>query len=343
MRPDVGTSAWISCAGRLPWGQPGDQRSDDAWSLTYDWTVTAPVEILGYPHLRLVLSSSAPAALLSAKLVDVFPDGTAALVTRGLLNLTHRASSTDPAPLVPGAPVEVDVELEAAAYLFSPGHRIRLSIAGADWPNTWPAPGPVTLTIPRSSITFALPSLEGPAPISSPPEFYAPPAGSDDDLDDGTEQPTTWRIEHDVLERVTRAVIDHGTSYRGAHGARVAEAYHGEVAVSLRDPADATASATCRFEVAWPEAIVRRPRAAAGAQRRHGLRGRDRSRHHRGRSAVLLSYLAADDPTRSPLTSSTAVPTRSGAVAPPKVVRGAELRLRPGGRPSRDGRGGPAA
>src|SRR5262249_43086230 len=39
VRPDVGTSAWISCAGRLPWGQPGDQRADDAWSLAYEWPV----------------------------------------------------------------------------------------------------------------------------------------------------------------------------------------------------------------------------------------------------------------------------------------------------------------
>ena len=34
---DVGASAWISCAGRLPWGQPSDQREDDARSLTFEW------------------------------------------------------------------------------------------------------------------------------------------------------------------------------------------------------------------------------------------------------------------------------------------------------------------
>ena len=27
--PDVGTAAWIDCAGHLPWGQSADQRSDD--------------------------------------------------------------------------------------------------------------------------------------------------------------------------------------------------------------------------------------------------------------------------------------------------------------------------
>ena len=37
---DVGMAAWISCAGGLPWGQPLDQRADDARSLTYDWPIT---------------------------------------------------------------------------------------------------------------------------------------------------------------------------------------------------------------------------------------------------------------------------------------------------------------
>ena len=36
------------------------------------------------------------------RLCEVFPDGTSTLVTRALLNLTHRESDEHPAPLVPG-------------------------------------------------------------------------------------------------------------------------------------------------------------------------------------------------------------------------------------------------
>ena len=47
---DVGAAGWISCAGRLPWGQPTDQREDDARSLTYEWgPFDEEVEILGQP------------------------------------------------------------------------------------------------------------------------------------------------------------------------------------------------------------------------------------------------------------------------------------------------------
>ncbi len=214
VRADVGTSAWISCAGRLPWGQPADQRADDAWSLTYEWPVGAGgVEILGHAIARLRLRSSAEVASLSAKLVDVFPDGTAALVTRGLLNLTHRQSSTAPTVLPVDQPVDVSIELEAAAYAFPGGHRIRLSLAGADWPNTWPSPGPVTFTVERGTVQLELPVLEGPPPLGDPPSFVPPEAGGDEsdaEEADGPQPPTLWRVDDDVLARVTTAVVAHG-------------------------------------------------------------------------------------------------------------------------------------
>ena len=76
-------------------------------------------------------------------------------------------------------------------------------------------------------------------------------------IDDSSENPpTVWRIEHDVLGRETRAVIDHGSRYPGEHGARVEEHYTGEVAVSTTDPGDARAHATARYVIAWPEATV---------------------------------------------------------------------------------------
>ena len=241
VRPDVGTSAWISCAGRLPWGQPQDQRGDDAWSLTFDWPVEgSPTEVLGYPLLHLCVWSDAPVASLSAKLEDVFPDGTSALVTRGFLNLTHRSGSTTPEPVPVGEAVEVTVELEAASYVFPPGHRIRLAVAGTDWPNTWPPPTPVTLTVDRASVRLALPVLEGAAPIVEPPTFHAPLDSSEEDGEEPGTRPI-WRFEHDILARMTTAIVDHGESYGGAHGVRVTDAYRGDVTVSLTDPGRATA------------------------------------------------------------------------------------------------------
>jgi predicted acyl esterase len=256
IRGDTGSSAWISCAGRLPWGQPTDQREDDARSLVYEWgPLESEFEILGHPTLELTLVSSVPVAYLSAKLNDVFPDGTSALVTRGLLNLAHRDSSFAPVPLEPGAPTPLQLELEATSWVFEPGHRIRLSLAGADWPNVWPPPAGGTLAVDGGSLSLSLPRLEGESPFAVAPEF-APSAGADAHAAEpsGEQPPVVWRVERDVLGREARAVISHGSSYDGELGGKVEERYEGEVGVSTEDPGSAWARATCRYVLRWPEA-----------------------------------------------------------------------------------------
>ncbi len=91
VRPDVGTDAWISCAGHLPYGQPLDQRHDDADSLTWDFDADG-VELAGHPVLHLTVAADRPSAQVSVKLCDVFVDGTSTLITRGLLDLDARDS-----------------------------------------------------------------------------------------------------------------------------------------------------------------------------------------------------------------------------------------------------------
>ncbi len=149
------------------------------------------------------------------------------------------------------------VELEAASYVFPPGHRVRLALAGTDWPNTWPPPTPVTLAVDRSRVQLELPSVDGPGPVAEPPPFSAPPArggAEDEDDSDGDDIGTPiWRLEHDVLARRSRAVVDHGGTSRGPHEARVTDWYQGQVEVSLLDPGRSSATARCRFELAWPD------------------------------------------------------------------------------------------
>ena len=109
---------------------PLDQRGDDAWSLTTDWPVAAATEIMGHVVVKVSVTSDQPVAYLSVKLNDVWPDGASALVTRGLLNLTHRVDP--PAVLVAGQAYEIEVEMEATSWVFPAGHSIRLSVAGND-------------------------------------------------------------------------------------------------------------------------------------------------------------------------------------------------------------------
>ena len=253
-KPDVGTAAWNSCAGGLPWGQPTDQREDDAWSLTYQWPVGADdFEVLGHASVAMSLASDQPVAFVSCKICDVFPDGTSALVTRGFLNLTHRRSSTNPQPLVVDAFEDVNIECEATSWVFKSGHQIRLSIAGADWPNSWASPRPFSLRIDRSTLELSLPHVSGPG--SGTPEF-APIVEATKVKESPTDKSvaTKWIIERDVLGHTTVARTQYGGHSDVRDHGTADELYQGEVGVSLTDPGQSWVYAKTRYQLVWPEA-----------------------------------------------------------------------------------------
>jgi len=142
---------------------PDDQRAEDGMSLAFD---SAPLErdlhVLGFPQVRLTLSSDRPLALVCVRLCEVFPDGASKLVTRQILNLCHRDSNEHPSPLVPGQAEQVVVELDAIGHVLAAGNRVRLAISPTYWPWAWPSPEPVTLTV-----------VAGPGPLVELPEIDA--------------------------------------------------------------------------------------------------------------------------------------------------------------------------
>jgi uncharacterized protein len=250
IRGDVGVTGSIWCAGLPPFGLPWDQRADEAHSLVYDWPVEAETEIMGRPRVDLTVTSSVPVAFVSAKLCDVAPDGTSALVTRAILNLTHRASHERPEPLPAGEPVRVSLELDATAYVFEPGHRIRLDLAPSDFPSSWPPPLAGVLTVDPERSALVLPTLHGP-PVAPPPAFApgAPLVRSPGRV--------RWEIHEDVLARERAVEIDHG-GVRGRVGVtETSDRYHGEIRVRWDEPGHCTATAGAELELGWPEGVAR--------------------------------------------------------------------------------------
>jgi uncharacterized protein len=144
----AGTEAGVWCADGQSADLAGDQRPDDALSLVHDWEpLEEPLELFGFPDAALALEADRPQALVCVRLCDVAPDGVSALVSRGLLNLTHRESHEHPEELEPGRRYEVRVPLDFTAQVVPAGHRLRLAVSPTYWPWTWPSPEPVTLTL----------------------------------------------------------------------------------------------------------------------------------------------------------------------------------------------------
>jgi len=255
VRGDVGAYGAGSGAGALPAGQPLDQRADEAHSLVYTWPrFEQETEILGYPRVDITLSCTAPIASLSAKLCDVFEDGTSVLVSRGWLNLTHRDSHTKPEALRTGERYTISFDLDATSWVFEAGHALRLDLAGADWPNVWPPPEPLKLTVDPAASTVSLPVVEGPSPVAETPAFAPPPARTDEPL--GQAGPV-WRFEHDVLRRESRVVIDHDHTTALDDGSAFLEHYWGNAGVSTVDPGESFVTGGAAFELRWDGTVVR--------------------------------------------------------------------------------------
>src|SRR5262249_155370 len=143
--PFVGFSDLALAAGGAG---SGEQAGNEPFSLLFtSKPLTSDTQILGFPRVTLFASTTAEVAFFAVRLCDVAPNGSSTLVSKGLLNGTRRESMTEPVPMDPGKVYEITFELDAASWLFPKGHRIRVAVSGADFPEVWPSPLATTIRI----------------------------------------------------------------------------------------------------------------------------------------------------------------------------------------------------
>jgi putative CocE/NonD family hydrolase len=252
-RATVGTSGPLSWgAGGEPNGLARDLRPDEARGLAY---TSAPLEravsVIGLPEVVLHVSATMPVATCAVRVSEVSPLGVSALVTQGVLNLTHRRSDTDPEPLVPGRVEEVRIPLRATGYRFSPGHRIRLTVLTAMWPIIWPSPLPGELGVHWGAATpsrLVLPVLADDVATLEPPAFDTSDAGVRE-VGGSEEDPAVWEVAEDVLRGEVAVTIAEGGASLLEDGSRV---YSSErLVLRASDPDPARASLDSEVVYAW--------------------------------------------------------------------------------------------
>jgi|tagenome__1003787_1003787.scaffolds.fasta_scaffold20965343_3 putative CocE/NonD family hydrolase len=117
---------------------PVDQRVVDGRADVLCYTgpvLTEPVEVTGFVELKVFVSASTVDTDITAKLVDVFPDGKAINLCDGILRLRYRNSLSEPQLMTPGQVYEVTVPMSVTSNVFLPGHRIRLDVSGSNFPH----------------------------------------------------------------------------------------------------------------------------------------------------------------------------------------------------------------
>jgi predicted acyl esterase len=237
----VGVTAGL-WSGGLDFGLPGDQRPDEALSLVYtSEPLEEDVHVIGRARAILHVASSASVIGFAASLCDVSPDGVSNLVAKGMLNVTRRSSLTDPEPLGPDEVVELDVDIDATAWVFRQGHRIRLAVANADWPNVWPTPQPATSTVHRGgehASRLVLPTVPATGSAAAPAFRPSPPTASApaDETD-----PPRWEVSSDLVTGRSQVRIAGGYDSR-INATTVRRRTYSFVAdCDPRDPASASA------------------------------------------------------------------------------------------------------
>lgn len=109
------------------------EEREDVLSYTTP-SLRRPVEVTGPVELVLYVSSSARDTDFTGKLVDVYPEGSAEILTDGILRARYRESFSDPRPLEPGEVYELRVDMWATSNVFRAGHRIRLEVSSSNFP-----------------------------------------------------------------------------------------------------------------------------------------------------------------------------------------------------------------
>ena len=134
-----------TCGGAtlLPGAQTGvnagpmDQRVVEGRQDVLVYT-TAPfihdLEVIGKVELLLSVASTARDTDFTGKVVDVFPDGRALLLTDGILRARYRHSFSHIELLEPGIVCELHIDLIATANVFQAGHSIRLEVSSSNFP-----------------------------------------------------------------------------------------------------------------------------------------------------------------------------------------------------------------
>ena len=142
-------------------------------SLTYvSDPLSSDTVVLGTIRVTLFVASTAPDTDFQVSVADVWPNGDVEYVQKGWLRASHRKlvvpgdvnysasiyrpvhthQLADLQPLVPGAPVEIDVEIPPVGQAFRQGHKIRVDIEMPSiLPELW---GFLPLPIPAVNLVY---------------------------------------------------------------------------------------------------------------------------------------------------------------------------------------------
>lgn len=146
------------------WAGSHDQREVEQRGDVLVYTgeeLAADLDVVGHVTATVTVATSAADTDVTAKLVDVHPDGRAMLVCDGILVLSAREGLDRRVPVPSETPLSLTVQLGPTAMRFAAGHRVRLELSSSNFPRFARNPNtggraadatPASLTVARQRV-----------------------------------------------------------------------------------------------------------------------------------------------------------------------------------------------
>lgn len=133
---------------------PADQSADDRLSLCY---TSAPLreakEITGVARITLLMAATTDEATVVAKLCVVSPDGKSQVIAQGNGNPARPDAHAAKAPLTsPTERRQLTIAMHPTSVVVPAGARLRVALAGADFPELWPTSRRYMLIVHRGDV-----------------------------------------------------------------------------------------------------------------------------------------------------------------------------------------------
>jgi putative CocE/NonD family hydrolase len=238
--PTVGATAGLLDPLGIGVGYALDQGPDERASLCFTsapWT--QDFELAGSPVVELwmeVPGNLVQAVMVGVRLSDVAPDGGSTLITRGCMAVS--------------GVLPIRIELRPTAYRVAAGHRLRLALAGADFPAVWPTPANAAIHVHHGG---AQPSRVGlpvaraedatpPPPIEPSPELSPWDAGG----------APGWTIEYDQVEHGVAVTLAGRGALNLPGGSRFELEHTARAVVARAHPDQAALEADAEIQIAAP-------------------------------------------------------------------------------------------
>ncbi|WP_101842065.1 CocE/NonD family hydrolase [Halobacillus sp. Marseille-P3879] len=238
-----------------PFGQPGDlpadQRLENGKSVVFtSEPLTETIDLLGHPVFQMEFSSDQENALAVVRLSDKAPTGESTLISWGMLNLNHLSSHEFPEKLQPGKKYKISIKLDALGQQVPKGHQLEVAVAPTYWPQAWPSPKPVTLTLFSGEATrIDLPIRTPQKADDSVGQFDAPETAQVMDREIIRKERRTRSITHQPIENEWKLedFSDEGKRKLPSNGVEYGSINKNTYTIKENDPL--SAHAECEWEL----------------------------------------------------------------------------------------------